>query len=111
MVYSYGVGGAEYGDCAAEFNAFGYCCRCCEDDFGRGDGIVGSMVFADAEEVEAGLVHEDDFFDDFLEALVGGLDFAGGGDVEVAEHADAELHNDGFNLSRKLPLRCSDKDR
>ena len=81
MVYSYGIGGTEYGDGAAEFNIFGDGGGGGQDDFGRGDGVVGAMVFADAEEVEAGLVHEGDFFDDFPEAEVGGLDFAVGADV------------------------------
>lgn len=76
MIYSYGVGGAEYGDGAAEFNAFSDGGGGGKDDFRRGHGVVGAVVFADAKEVEAGLVHEGDFFDDFLEAEVGGLDFA-----------------------------------
>jgi hypothetical protein len=63
------------------------------------------MVFADAEEVEAGLVHEGDFFDDFLEALVGGLDFAFVVYVKVAEHADAELHTCKF-LGARQGVTC-----
>ena len=63
-----------------------------EHDRRRGDGEVGTVVLADAEDVEADLVGELDLLDEVAQALLG-LTSAGrrvGG--QLAEGVDADLH-------------------
>ena len=88
-----GVGGAEDGDGAGEADAFGAGGGGGEDDGGGGVEVLGAVMLADAEDVEADLVGEFDLFEQVAEAVGGAGGEAGGGIGDgCGEAVDADLH-------------------
>ena len=65
-----------------------------EHDGRRGDGEVGPVVLADAEDVEPDLVGELDLLDQVAEALLRAEDGARRVGRALSEGVDAELHAD-----------------
>lgn len=96
-----GVCGAEDGDGAGEANLLGAGGCGGEDDGGSGVEVLGAVVFAETEGVEADLVGEFDLFKEVAEALGGGGGDAGGGVGNCrGEAVDADLHGVAFVCSK-----------
>ena len=101
--------GAEYGDGAGESNALCAFGGRGEDDGGRGGDVVGAVMFADAEDVEANLVGEFDFLYEIADALRGaGLPAGLWVVCGVDEGIDAqfhEVHVQGSARGEPRPMR------
>ena len=78
---------AQDGDGAREADARRPRGHCCEHDCRCGDGEVGAVVLADAEDVEADLVRELGLLDELVQALLRTLALP-----RVREREDADLH-------------------
>src|ERR1700737_3411031 len=74
-----GVGGGEDGDGAGEADIFGERGGGGEDDGGSGVEVLGAVVLADAEDIEAELVREGDLFEQIAETIGRRDGDAGGG--------------------------------
>ncbi len=74
-----GVGGAEDGDGGGEADGFGAGGCGGEDDGGGGVEVLGAVMLAEAEDVEANFVGELDLFEEVGDALLRGDDVAGDG--------------------------------
>lgn len=79
LVESYGVEGGEDGDGAGEADAGGGVGYRGQGDGGVGDGELGAVVFAEAEDVEVGLVGGDGVGDDLEGAARGVVEVVGCG--------------------------------
>ena len=90
---AHGIGGAQNGDGAGEADFFGARSGRGENDGGSGVEKLFAMMLADAEDVEADLVGEFDFFEQMLET-VDRLEFQAGGRVGDGrcETVDADFH-------------------
>ena len=79
-------------DGAGEADALGARGRRGQHDGGRGDGEVGAVVLADAEDVEADLVGELDLLDQVAQALLRADDGPDAVRRALSEGVDAEFH-------------------
>ena len=101
-----GVGCGEDGDGAGEADALRDGGSGGEDDGGSGVEILGAVMLADAEDVEAGLVGEGDLDEEVAEAIGGGDGEAGGGVSDCSgEAVDTDLHGWGCSCETSGSMR------
>ena len=105
------VVGGEDGDGAGQADAGGAGGGAGEGDGRGGGGVVGAVVLAEAEDVEAELVGEGDLLDEVAQALRRADRAAGGGvGADVGEGVEAELHPGSF-LSAAAPAAAGGRRR
>src|SRR5699024_4254007 len=94
LMHAHRVIGGQHGDGRNEFDPLSLSADAGQDDVGRRDGVVGTMVLTDADDVDADLICQDTFGYDVSQHFRVGQ-HAGAPDIlgKVPEDVESEFHD------------------